>query len=122
MKIQNQLYPLTIISNNGKQVILSQGGNSLVVGEKYKVYKTGQKLYDPYTKEFLGREESYFCDITIVRGNAKQSYGEVSNAVLELPLDIAKKAYILREKVKTTPRKVKKKTRKEKKPEQDDDW
>lgn len=122
LKIQNQLYPLTIVSNNGKQVILSQGGTSLVVGEKYKVYKTGQKLYDPYTKEFLGREESYFCDITIVRVNAKQSYGEVSNAVSELPLDIAKKTYILREKVKTTPRKVKKKARKEKQTEQDDDW
>ncbi len=122
LKIQNQLYPLTIISNNGKQVILSQGGNSIVVGDKYKVYKTGQKLYDPYTKEFLGREESYFCDITIVRVNAKQSYGEVSNAVSELPLDIAKKAYILRDKVKTTPRNNKKTIRKEKKPEQDDDW
>ena len=22
------------------------------VGEKYKVYKAGKKLYDPYTKEF----------------------------------------------------------------------
>lgn len=122
IKIQNQLFPLAIISNDGQQVILSQGGNSLAVGEKYKVYKTGEKLYDPYTKEFLGREESYFCDVTIIRVNAKQSYGEVSNTISELPLDIAKKTYILREKVKTRPVRVKKNRRKEKKSKQDDNW
>lgn len=118
--IQNQIYPIAIIANNGDQVVLSQGGNSLVKGEKYAVYKAGEKLYDPYTKEYLGKEESYFGDITIVRVNPKKAYGKLSNTSFELPQKVGKKAFILREKIEEKP--VKAKKRKSVKQEQDDNW
>jgi hypothetical protein len=98
-KIQNQIFPLAIVSKSGDQVILSQGGSTVKIGEKYKVYKTGKKLYDPYTKEFIGRDETYCCVVTIARVTPKLAYGDVSSTDMKIPAEIPKKGFILREKI-----------------------
>ena len=117
--IQNQIFPLAIVSYSNGQVVLSQGGKTVNKGDKYKVYKSGKKLYDPYTKEYLGKEEEYCCDVTITRVTSKQSYAQLSNEIMVFPKDVPPKTYILRELIKN--QKIKK-VKIIKKDNNDDDW
>ena len=121
--IQNQIFPLAILSRNGASVLISQGGKTLKVGDKYNVYKKGEKLYDPYTKEFLGRDEQFCCVVAITRVTPKISYANVISDIGKLPNDIPQKTFILRE-VVTHKEKTKPKVKNliKKSVEKDEDW
>jgi curli biogenesis system outer membrane secretion channel CsgG len=73
--IIENIYPIRIskVSRNGN-AILTQ---TAPLGTIYDVYSLGDKLYDPYTKEFLGYDEIKTGTIKIVRSLAKVSYGEI---------------------------------------------
>lgn len=123
-KIQDQIFPLAIVSKSGNQVVLSQGGSTVKIGEKYKVYKAGKKLYDPYTKEFMGRDETYCCVVTIARVTPKLAYGDVSSADMPIPTAVPKKTFLLREKVeiKREKKSLLRKQIKKQSASKDDDW
>ncbi len=74
-EIIENIYPIRIskVSSNGN-AILTQ---TAPMGTIYDVFKLGDKIYDPYTKEFLGYDEIKTGTIKIVRSLAKVSYGEV---------------------------------------------
>ena len=74
-EIIENIYPIRItkVSANGN-AILSQ---TSLVGTVYDVYKLGEKLYDSYTKEFLGYDEVKIGTVKVVRSLAKVSYAEV---------------------------------------------
>ena len=74
-EIIENIYPIKVanISRNGK-VILSQGSK---LGTIYDVFDLGEKLYDSYTKEFLGYDEVKTGTIKIVRALPKISYGQI---------------------------------------------
>jgi curli biogenesis system outer membrane secretion channel CsgG len=77
------IYPPRIIEVRGKSVVINMGGNTLHKGEKFNVYALGKKLYDPYTKEYLGRDEKLIGEIEITKVLPKISYAKVikGNAV-----------------------------------------
>jgi len=95
----SQIYPLAIIAKSGDEVILSEGGKSLKVGDGYKVYKRGKKIYDPYTKEFSGFEEYLCCTLKVTRIAPKQSYAVMLTGSDKLPEKIPERTYVLREKI-----------------------
>ena len=72
-KILFNVYPPIIIAKNDKFVTISIGGNIVKKGEILAVYKKGKKIYDNYTKEFLGYEERKVGIIKIMRVNPKTS-------------------------------------------------
>ncbi len=74
-EIIENIYPIKIasISRNGN-VILSQSSK---VGTVYDVFDLGEKLYDSYTKEFLGYDEVQTGTIKIVRSLPKIAYAEI---------------------------------------------
>lgn len=72
-KILNAIYPILVVAANGPEVTLNQGGDALRVGDRLEVYRRAKKLQDPYTKEFIGYDESRVGMIEIVRVNAKTS-------------------------------------------------
>lgn len=74
-EIIENIYPLKIakISRNGS-VIISQ---NLKEGTVYDVFNLGEKIYDDYTKEFLGYDEIQTGKIRITRSLPKVSYGQV---------------------------------------------
>ncbi|HIP37268.1 MAG TPA: hypothetical protein EYG85_10485 [Crocinitomix sp.] len=73
--IIDNIYPLRVakISGNGDAIIMQ----STKLGTVYDVFAMGEKLFDPYTKEFLGYDEIKTGKIRIVRSLSKVSYGEV---------------------------------------------
>ena len=70
------IYPIKVtgVSANG-ELILNQG--TLSVGSQYDIFKLGKKLYDSYTKEYLGRDEIHVGKIEIARSLSKISYAKV---------------------------------------------
>jgi curli biogenesis system outer membrane secretion channel CsgG len=125
--IHDQIYPMLIVSASSDQLVIGQGGNGIRVGDHYKVYKYGEKIYDPYTKEFMGRSEKYVGKIKITRVNPKQSYGTVIESAEDLAANFAPRKYILREKIQPKMADVSKKIkakREERKSKRssDDEW
>jgi hypothetical protein len=115
----DQIYPLAIISRRNGEVILSEGGKRLSVGDSYKVYKRGDKIYDPYTKEFSGYEEFYCCTVQVNRVGPKQSYAAITAGEEAVPATVPARIFVLREKIsKAKPKLVKSKTI----PKEDNDW
>ena len=74
--VQN-IYPIRLLNaENPQNLVIGQGGNTVVVGDRYGVYQLGEELKDPYTKESLGRQESQIGTLVITRVTAKLSYGQ----------------------------------------------
>lgn len=88
-EIIENIYPIRIakVSGNG-DAILTQ---SAALGTIYDVYSVGEKLYDPYTKEFLGYDEVQTGTIKITRSLAKVAYGTVIKGHIE-PNGICRKS------------------------------
>lgn len=126
-RIHSQIYPVLVVEVSNGSLILGQGGDALLVGEKYKLYKYGKKTHDPYTGEYLGRAEDYVGVVKIDRVTPKQAYASVVEANEKVSENFAVRKYILREKVGVASNaagKNLKEFRKNKREEldNDDDW
>ncbi|MCJ0766069.1 CsgG/HfaB family protein [Variovorax terrae] len=69
------LFPVTVVSMAGDQVVLSQGGESLQAGQRWQAVYLGEELKDPQTGRSLGRSETPVGVIRIDRVSAQTSYG-----------------------------------------------
>jgi len=75
--IVTTLFPVSVVSVDGDQVVLSQGGESLQAGQRWQVVRLGEELKDPQTGRSLGRSEHPCCTIRIDRVAAQTSYGTI---------------------------------------------
>lgn len=91
-RILNAIFPVRVLTIEDKTVSLSQGGNTLKVGQKLKLVKLGAPLIDPYTKESLGKQETTIGEIEITDVQAKYSTGRITS----LKVDINNSTLIVR--------------------------
>ena len=82
-KILNAIFPIRVLAIQDKTASLSQGGDTLKIGEKFKLVKLGAPLIDPYTKESLGRQETTVGEIKIIDVQAKSSTAEIIKLNIE---------------------------------------
>ena len=125
--ITDQIYPMTLVSVKGRGVVIGQGGNGIKPASRYNVYQRGERLYDPYTKEYIGRNEVFCCTVEIDRVSPKTSYGHIVQKEVDLAEGFAPGTYVLREKVKVAKaarggERIGKKAVAIKKNKNDDDW
>ena len=74
------IYPLRIIDTSDVQeMIINQGGDSIKAGQKYRAFALSTELFDPYTKESLGRREREIGNIEVTRVLPKMSYAKLLN-------------------------------------------
>ena len=72
------IYPVKVVSLSGNdEVILNQGGSALQIGDHVDAFNLGQRLTDPYTKEFIGNEELLAATLEITRVLPKSTYARV---------------------------------------------
>jgi hypothetical protein len=90
------IYPLSLVSVDGDVVTLNQGGDTLRVGNLYELYRYGEKIIDPYTRESLGRSESLVGEVSIERVNPKTSIGRIVKRESGEVIKFQPKAYVLR--------------------------
>jgi hypothetical protein len=92
----NAIYPILLVAIDGELVTLNQGGDTIKVGNIYDLYRYGEKIVDPYTRESLGRSETLVGQVTVERVNPKTSLARLTNLETEAPLEFSQKAYVLR--------------------------
>ena len=129
--ILNAIYPIMLVSVQNETVTLNQGGDLLRSGDIYEVFEYGERLYDPYTKESIGRQENLVGSIQITRVNPKQSMARVVNSTVDLAARFKPKRFVCRlkeeamspgAKRKQEARKKMKKKMKKAKEEMEDLW
>lgn len=82
--ILTRTFPITVISRDGNSIVLSQGGQSLKVGNRYAMVVMGKEIKDPQTGESLGRIESSCCEVVIDKVTPKLTYGHLDNLKVSL--------------------------------------
>lgn len=70
-----EIFPVTVVSMTGDQVVLSQGGESVQSGQHWLAVLLGDELKDPQTGRSLGRHEIPLGTIRVDRVSAQTSYG-----------------------------------------------
>ncbi len=55
--IVTTLFPVSVVSVDGDQVVLSQGGDTVQAGQRWQAVRLGEELKDPQTGRSLGRSE-----------------------------------------------------------------
>ncbi|MCQ6261955.1 CsgG/HfaB family protein [Alcanivorax sp. MM125-6] len=98
-RIQTRIYPLMVVAISNGELVVGQGGDTLSTGEVYKLYEYGDKTYDPYTKEYLGRTERYVGTVRVNRVTPKTAYASVVDANEDVLAGFETRKYILRGKV-----------------------
>ncbi|MDB9805864.1 hypothetical protein OAC12_06970, partial [Porticoccaceae bacterium] len=126
-QILDAIYPIMIISLNRGVFTLNQGGDLVEAGATYGVYERGPKVYDPYTKESLGRAESKVGELKVERVTPKMSSASLAKGDLSLFKDFKIGRFVCRletpapSRAQQNERQVREKI-KNKKSEYDDDW
>ena len=72
-----QIYPIIAVDMEGRNLVFGQGGDSIEVGQVYELFSASEALYDPYTKEYLGRKEMPLGSVSIQRVTPKLTYAEL---------------------------------------------
>lgn len=82
--IVTEIFPVTVVSLSGDQAVLSQGGESLQLGQRWQAMALGEELKDPQTGRSLGRNEMPLGVVHIDRVSSKTSYGTFENGAPNL--------------------------------------
>lgn len=91
--VVSEIFPISVVAMQGSTLVLSQGGDSVVQGQRYQVVQLGDELKDPQTGRSLGRLETPCCVAVVERVADQTSYARVEG---ELPnLDVEFKAGML---------------------------
>lgn len=82
--IVTQIFPISVVAVNGDQAVLSQGGDSVKVGQRWQAVCLGEELKDPATGRALGRNEELCGTIRIDRVSTQTSYGTLEEGASTL--------------------------------------
>jgi curli biogenesis system outer membrane secretion channel CsgG len=77
--IVRRTFPVTVVSLDGTNVVLSQGGQAIKEGTRYAMVTMGNEMKDPQTGQSLGRVESPCCELVVERVTPNLSYGRLEN-------------------------------------------
>ena len=94
--MMDAIYPLSLVAVDGDIVALNQGGDTISSGNLYELYRYGEKIIDPYTKESLGRSETLVGEISVERVNPKTSLGRIVRREPGEVIKFKQKAFVLR--------------------------
>jgi len=95
-KVLDAIYPILLINANERGVFLGQGGTSMKIGDQFDVFQYGERMVDPYTKEFLGREEAYVGTIEIVRVRPKYAQAKIIISDIDIIKEFKPKKFVCR--------------------------
>ena len=76
------IFPPRVIEVNGQDILVNYGGPNFKVGQTYNIYSAGKIIYDPYTKEQLGRSEELIGQVIAVDVKPKYSILRMKDAKL----------------------------------------
>jgi curli biogenesis system outer membrane secretion channel CsgG len=89
-------FPVLVEAVDGDLLILGQGGDTIKLGDTFKLIKYGEEIFDSYTKESLGRSEQKVGTVEIVDVTGKLSKAKVIKSSIAINDDFQTNQYILR--------------------------
>ncbi|SDL53520.1 hypothetical protein SAMN05660337_3225 [Maridesulfovibrio ferrireducens] len=95
-KIVDGIFPLVVVSVSGKSIYLGQGGETVKKGQKFTLVQYGKRMVDPYTKEFLGREEVAIGIVQVVDVQAKTSRANILKCSVDMNKVFTPNGFIVR--------------------------
>jgi curli biogenesis system outer membrane secretion channel CsgG len=90
------IYPILVAGVSGERLTLNQGGDLVKRGSVYDIYRYGEKIFDPYSRESLGREEIPVGTVTISEVRPKMSFAMLGDVEEDIETDFAPRKYVLR--------------------------
>jgi len=94
-EINFAIYPATVIAiNDRNEITVNQGGQTLQIGRKYRLVELGKELFDPYTRESLGRQETDVGLVEISSATHRTAIAKIISGTVSIPLK--KERFILR--------------------------
>ena len=127
--IVNAIYPVSVVSSVGDQVTLGQGGKTIRMGEQFNLVRYGKDIFDPHTKESLGREEIVVGVVKITNVQSKTSTAKIVEGGKGISSSFAPNTYIARPFPREAPeaaavkvQKAAKKSREDINKRLEDDW
>ena len=117
MRATQAIYPPIVLNFDGEDIMFNYGGSDVKVGTQFNLYRTGKEIFDPYTKESLGKQEKLIGTVTVVDVMPKFSiarFDDAKNAKEARQGDLLRP--IKNKPAKATPAKTKKKA------SLDDEW
>lgn len=82
-KILNAIFPIYVLSIDGSNVTLGQGGETIRNEEIYSLIRLGEEIFDPYTGESLGQQETIVGAVKVTETQAKLSTARIIDLRLE---------------------------------------
>lgn len=101
-----EIFPVSVVTLTGDQVVLSQGGESLKEGQRWQAVILGDELTDPQTGRSLGRNEVPIGVVRIDRVATKTSHGTFEDGAPSLGQPFKPGGIELRKQVSTKPESV----------------
>ena len=88
-QLVDTVFPMLVIQTSGKLVFINRGkGSGLTVGGILEIYRPGELLIDPYSKQVLGSTEELIGQVKITRINPKFTIGQIVQKGLKQPVAI----------------------------------
>lgn len=85
-EITQSIYPMRLIRmDNPLELIMNQGGVTVEQGQRFRAMVMGDELFDPYTRESLGRIEREVGIVEVTRVDQRISYGRLVAGALPAP-------------------------------------
>ena len=82
----DRIYPIQVVGVAGpEELILGQGGNTVAVGERFRLVQRGAPLKDPYSGESLGFAETVVGTLEITRIDGRVAYARPVGALETAP-------------------------------------
>ena len=101
--VTEAVYPIVVTAVTSNGVVLGQGGESMVAGLVFDLFRLGDRMIDPYTKESIGRIEEWAGTVEVTRATNKQSYAKfVEGSDIDPRSNFAPRAFIARRKEHAT--------------------
>jgi curli biogenesis system outer membrane secretion channel CsgG len=90
------IYPVLVAGVSGDRLTLNQGGDLIKQGSVYDLYRFGKEIFDPYSRESLGREEIPVGTVTISEVRSKMSVAFAQGLQEDVEAGFAPEKYVLR--------------------------
>ncbi|MCR0980960.1 CsgG/HfaB family protein [Roseomonas populi] len=82
-EITQTIYPMRVIrADDPQEIILNQGGVTVVNGQRFRAMMLGEELKDPYTGESLGEVEREIGVVQVHRVDTRVSYARLVSGSL----------------------------------------
>ena len=83
LQLLDNIFPIRVISVRSDRIVFNQGGATVPENQCYGIFALGEQLFDPYTNDYLGQDETRVATVQVNRVLPKMSYAALVSGHIE---------------------------------------